>query len=161
MITYEQFLPDFTLGEGGQPDTKTGEYNNPVAVLNVTPTQGEKTRVYAFYNKLPDNIPISAAKAGYKWKMTAFEKSPLAHILSVKYDPFHGAFIAWYFGGFGLIGALMFVFFLSPRRVWAQLGKSEGGKVEVVLAGEANRNQMAFTDKFAKIANELKEQPRK
>ncbi len=156
-VEYTQFLPDFTFGPDGQPDTRSGDYNNPVAVLNVTPPQGERTRVFAFAQKLADNMPVGAAKAGYKWKLAEFEKSPLAHILSIKYDPFDAAFIAWYIGGFGLCGALMFVFFFSHKRVWAHVEKNEDGTLNVVMAGEANRNQMAFSDKFNKIADELRD----
>ena len=155
-VRFEQFLADFTIGPGGNPDTKSGDYNNPAAVLSVTPPQGERLRVIAFANKLPDNIPINAPKAGYKWRLAEFEKSPLAHILSIKYDPFSGAFVAWYFGGFGLIGALMFVFFFSHKRVWAQIAESEDGKLTLVVAGEANRNQFGFEDKFNKIASKLR-----
>ena len=155
-IEYANFQPDFAFGPDGQPDTKTGEYNNPVAVLNVTPPQGERTRVFAFAQKLPDSAPVGAAKAGYKWHLASFEKSPLAHVLSIKYDPYSAAFIAWYIGGFGLVGALMFVFFISHKRVWAQIKTNEDGSTEVVLAGEVNRNQMAFEDKFKKLVNELR-----
>ncbi|MBK8302474.1 MAG: cytochrome c biogenesis protein ResB [Chloracidobacterium sp.] len=105
---------------------------------------------------IADRIPMGNAKLGYKWRLAEFEKSPLAHILSIKYDPFEAAFIAWYIGGFGLIGALMFVFFLSHKRVWAHIEKHEDGTTEVVLAGEANRNQLAFGDKFKKISDDLK-----
>ena len=154
-IKFEQFLADFTMGPGGKPDTKSGDYNNPAVVLTVTPPGSDSLRVFAFSEKLPDNIPINAAKAGYKWRMTEFEKSPMAHILSIKYDPFHGAFIAWYFGGFGLIFALCFVFFFAHKRVWAAITPTADGKFEVVLAGEANRNQFGFEDKFKKIADRI------
>lgn len=155
-VEYAEFMPDFTFGADGRPDTRSGDYNNPAAVLNVTPPQGERTRVFAFAQKLADDMPVGAAKAGYKWRLAEFEKSPLAHILSIKYDPYNGAFIAWYFGGFGLCGALMFVFFFSHKRVWAHIEKDGEGKTEVVLAGDANRNALAFEDKFKKIADELR-----
>ncbi len=154
-VEYAEFMPDFSFGADGKPDTRSGDYNNPVAVLNVTPPGGERTRVFAFAQKLADNMPVGAAKAGYKWRLTEFEKSPLAHILSIKYDPFDGAFIAWYFGGFGLCGALAFVFFFSHRRIWAHVATNEDGETEVVLAGDANRNALAFDDKFNMIASEL------
>ncbi len=150
-------MPDFTFGQDGKPDTKSGEYNNPVAVLNVTPPNGTKTRVFAFAQKLPDNAPVGAPKLGYKWHLAEYEKSPLAHILSIKYDPFSAAFIAWYIGGFGLIGALCFVFFFSHRRVWAFVSKSTDGNYEVTLAGEANRNQFGFEDKFKTIARSIRD----
>jgi|CXWL01.1.fsa_nt_gi cytochrome c biogenesis protein len=155
-VEYDEFMPDFTFGSDGQPDTRSGDYNNPVAILNVTPPQGERIRVFAFAQKLADNIPVGAPKAGYKWRLVEFEKSPLAHVLSIKYDPFEAAFIAWYIGGFGLIGALGFVFFLSHKRVWAEISETEDGKTEVVLAGEANRNHAAFSDKFKRISDAIR-----
>ncbi len=155
-VDFTDFEPDFTFGSDGKPDTRSGDYNNPVAVLNVTPPAGEKIRVFAFAQKLPDNAPVGAPKAGYKWRLAEFEKSPMAHVLAIKYDPYNASIIAWYFGGFGLVGALMFVFFFSHRRVWAQITKTGNGEIEVVLAGEANRNQIAFEDKFKNIAESIK-----
>ncbi|MEO7659085.1 MAG: cytochrome c biogenesis protein ResB, partial [Pyrinomonadaceae bacterium] len=149
-------MPDFAFGGDGKPDTRSGDYNNPVAVLNVTPPQGERTRVFAFAQKLTDNIPVGAAKAGYKWRLAEFEKSPLAHVLSIKYDPYNGAFIAWYIGGFGLIGALMFVFFIAHKRIWARIETNKDGTTEIVVGGLANRNRLAFSDKFNKIVEQLK-----
>ena len=153
IVKYDSFQPDFTFGKDGKPDTKTGEYNNPVAVLNVTPPGGEQTRVFAFAAKLADNMPVGAPKAGYKWRLAEFEKSPFAHILSIKYDPFNGAFIAWYFGGFGLIFALCFVFFFSHRRLWVRIEKQPDGNYEVVIAGNTNRNPFGFEDQFKKMVD--------
>ena len=157
-VDYTDFVPDFTIGADGQPDTRSGDYNNPAAVLNVTPPDGERTRVFAFAQKLPDSAPIGAPKAGYKWRLASFEKSPLAHVLSIKYDPYNAAFIAWYIGGFGLVGALAFVFFTTHRRYWALIEKDENGHVKIVFAGESNRNHIAFTDRFIKMAAGLQAQ---
>lgn len=159
-VEYAQFMPDFTFGGDGQPDTKSGEYNNPVAILNVTPPQGERIRVFAFASGVAENIPVGAPKAGYKWRLVTFEKSPLAHILSIKYDPYEGAFIAWYIGGFGLIGALAFVFFYPHKRVWAHVEKRDDGTVEIVLGGDANRNEVAFAEKIERMAEAIRETPK-
>ena len=149
------FFADFTLSNG-EPATRSGEYNNPAAVLNVTPPDGTPVRVYAFANKLPDNAPVNAPKAGYRWKLAEFEKAPEAHVLSIKYDPYGAAFIAWYIGGFGLVGALAFVFFWSHRRIWAIIEPQESGAYQIVLGGNANRNHFGFEDKFNRIVSELK-----
>ena len=122
--------------QGGQPTTKSGDYNNPAVVLDVTPPSGEMIKIFAFANKLPDNAPINAPKAGYRWRLTNYERSPLAHILSIKYDPYNAAFIAWYIGGFGLIGALIFVFFFSHKRVWAMIEK----KADYVFGLKGNQS---------------------
>jgi cytochrome c biogenesis protein len=152
-VKFDQFLADFTFNAKGKPDTKSGDYNNPAAVLSVTSPGGEQTRVFAFAANISDKIPVGAPKAGYKWRLSSFEKAPLAHVLSIKYDPFNAAFIAWYFGGFGLIGALIFVFFISHKRAWALIERTSENTFEVTLAGEANRNQMGFEDKFKSIVS--------
>ena len=152
---YEAFFPDFTFNAEGQPDTKSAEYNNPAVVLNVTSPNGEKNKVFAFAANLSDKIPVGAPKAGYKWRLKEFEKSPLAHVLSIKYDPFNAAFVAWYIGGFGLIGALCFVFFLSHKRIWAMIDLQNENVFEVVFGGNTNRNEQGFEDKFKKVIGNL------
>ena len=153
-IEYEAFFPDFVLNQG-KPDTRSANYANPAVVLNVTAPGDEKKTAYAFGAKLPDNVPIGAAVAGYKWRLASFEKSPLAHVLSIKYDPFNAAFVAWYIGGFGLIGALCFVFFVSHKRIWALIEETNKNDYEVVLGGNTNRNEQGFEDKFKKIVGDL------
>ena len=153
-VDYEAFLPDFVLNQG-KPDTRSAEYNNPAAVLNITTPAEEKKKAYAFGAKLPPNVPIGAPVAGYKWRLKEFEKSPLAHVLSIKYDPFNAAFIAWYIGGFGLIGALCFVFFVSHKRVWAMIDTERN---EIVLGGDTNRSRLGLEDKFKKIVENLSNQ---
>lgn len=155
-IEYEDFQPDFVFGPDGKPDSKTGDYNNPVAVLGVTPPGQERTRVFAFAGSV-ENIPVGAPKFGYKWKLAGFEKSPFAHVLSIKYDPYSGAFIAWYFGGFGLMGALAFVFLIAHRRVWAVVERNAFGGYEIVIGGNTNRNHVAFEDKFNKLVDQIRD----
>lgn len=154
LVEWVEFLPDFFFN-GDKPDTRSGDYNNPVVVLNVTPPNAERVRVYAFAADLGDAAPVSAPKAGYQWHLKEYEKAPLAHELSIKYDPYSGAFIAWYFGGFGLIGALAFVFFISHKRVWAVVEPDENGKYSIVLGGNTNRNHVGFEENFTKIASDL------
>jgi cytochrome c biogenesis protein len=155
-VKFEDFQPDFMLDQNGNPATRSTEYNLPAAILSVVPPSGAKTRVYAFSNDFADKIPIGAPKLGYKWRLASFEKSPLAHVLSIKYDPYDASFIAWYIGGFGLVAALGFVFFISHRRVWARIEPSQDGKGhDIVVAGEANRNHMAFSDRFDRIISSL------
>lgn len=154
-INYEAFFADFAL-VNGKPDTRSGEYNNPAVKLNIETPNGDTKSAYAFAAKLPDNAPIGAPVAGYKLRLTDYEKSPLAHVLSIKYDPFHGSFVAWYLGGTGLILALAFVFFVSHQRVWATIEKKEiGENYEVALGGNANRNHLGFEDKFNKLVQSL------
>lgn len=156
VIKYEAFFADFAM-VNGQPDTRSGEYNNPAVKLTVTTPGGETKSAYAFAAVLPAGAPVGAPVAGYKFHLGDFEKVPLAHVLSIKYDPFSGAFIAWYLGGVGLIGALIFVFFISHQRIWALIERKEiSENFEIVLGGNANRNQLGFDDRFKKLVEALK-----
>src|SRR4029078_7713874 len=57
-VKFDQFLSHFTFTAQGIADTKSGDYNNPAAVLSVTPPNGEKTRVFAFAANISDKIPV-------------------------------------------------------------------------------------------------------
>ena len=154
-VSFEQFLPDFTLGPDGKADTRSTEYNNPAAVLTVKPANGPKSQVIAFTPDFANKAPVAGgAKLGYKWRLVDFEKAPLAHVLSIKYDPYAASFIAWYMGGFGLVAALGFVFFSSHRRIWARIEPAGSGH-DIVIAGESNRNHTGFNDRFDRVINSL------
>jgi cytochrome c biogenesis protein len=146
-LEYEKFSSDFVVG---QQQAVANDYKNPVIKMKIT-KDGETKSAYAFANKISDKIPIGAPVFGYKFRLSEFEKVPLSHVLSIKYDPFHGAFIAWYIGGFGLIAALIFVFFVSHRRIWAIIDDKE-----TIIGGNTNRNHQAFEDTFNRIKNTLK-----
>jgi cytochrome c biogenesis protein len=156
-ISFQQFLPDFMIGQDGKADTRSGEYNNPAAVLSVKPQNGPKAHVIAFTPDFANKAPVAgAAKVGYKWRLVDFEKSPLAHVLSIKFDPYGASFIAWYIGGFGLVAALGFVFFFSHKRVWARIEPTDVGGHDIVIAGETNRNQTGFNDRFDRVIDTLR-----
>ncbi|MBE7516390.1 MAG: cytochrome c biogenesis protein ResB [Chloracidobacterium sp.] len=155
-VTFSEFQPDFTFGSDGKPTTRSGDYNNPVAILTVKPDGQPAQSVFAFAQKLGDNVPVAAPKLGYKWHLANFEKVPSAHVLSIKYDPFDGAFIAWYIGGFGLIAALGFVFFISHQRLWVRIEPTGDGRYEILAAGHTNRNPFGFEDKFKQFVEDLR-----
>jgi cytochrome c biogenesis protein len=153
-VEYQAFFSDFVMKEG-KPDTRSGEYNNPAVILKITDPQGKTFNAYAFAKKIPDGAPIGAPVAGYKWHMAGYQKSPLAHVLSIKYDPYYGSIIAWYVGGFGVITMLILIYFFSHRRIWGVVEKDGKGLYKVTLGGNTNRNHFAFEDRFKKIVAEL------
>jgi len=73
--------------------------------------------------------------------------------LQVAKDP--GVNIVWLGCALMVIGLIM-AFFLSHQRVWVRLAQGTDGRVEVVLAGSASRNRLAFEKKFAKILTDVK-----
>jgi cytochrome c biogenesis protein len=151
-IDFVDFQPDFKIGAGGRPDSESGDYNNPAAILKVTTPQGEQKTVYAFAAELPDGAPVGAPFGGYKYKMVDFEKVPLRHVLAVQKDPGKWPF---YLGGSLLIAALCSVFFFSHQRVWAMIEEDDRGAYAVVLGGNTNRNKMGFEDRFKQLTNQI------
>lgn len=149
-IEYQNFFADFAF-VGGKPDTRSADYNNPAAQLKITSPNGETKNAYAFAADLPSGAPVGAPIFGYKYKLVDFEKSPMAHVLSIKYDPFYGSTIAWYWGGGLLILALFGVFFFAHQRIWAVVEQNG----QVTIGGHANRNEFGFTDRFKNIVATL------
>lgn len=155
-VKHQAFFPDFFINSQGIPDTRSDQYNNAAVLLEVTaPGTAEPRNAYAFANKLPDGIPIGAPVAGYKWRLISYEKSPLAHVLSIKYDPWYGHIIAWYIGGFGVMIMLTLIYFFSHRRIWGVVEKTGEGKFKIHLGGNTNRNHFKFEDQFKNITTEL------
>lgn len=74
---------------------------------------------------------------------------PLAHTLSVQYDP--GAKVVYV--GFTLLClTLIFVFFFSHQRLWIVV---EDGSVH--MGGDSNRNRLGFEDRARKVAALIRE----
>jgi cytochrome c biogenesis protein len=152
-IDFEDFQPDFTLGQGGKPDSRSGEYNNPAAILKITTPSGEQKRAYAFQMELPDGAPVGAPVFGYKYKLVDFEKVPLQHVLALQKDPGR---IPFYAGSVMLIATLCSVFFFSHQRVWAVIEEGgASGVCEVALGGNTNRNKLGFEDRFKKLTRAI------
>jgi cytochrome c biogenesis protein len=51
---------------------------------------------------------------------------------------------------------ILIAFFMSHQRLWVRLSPSADGRVEIVLAGSASKNRLAFEKKFEKIQGDLK-----
>jgi len=73
--------------------------------------------------------------------------------LQVAKDP--GVNVVWLGCTLMVVGIIM-AFFLSHQRVWIRLSPSQDGRVEVVLAGSASRNRLAFDRKFERIQSGVK-----
>lgn len=151
-VEYTDFFPDFVL-QGGRPATKSGDYNNPAAILRITQPNAEPKRAYAFFSAEAAAAPmLKQAVGGYTYKLIDFEKSPSAHMLAVQNDI--GSTVVYI--GFALLAlTLSAVFFFSHERVWAQVEEREGGEVEVVLGGNTNRNRLGFEDRFKRLRDSL------
>jgi len=73
--------------------------------------------------------------------------------LQVAKDP--GVNVVWVGCALMVLG-IFIAFFTSHQRLWIRLTPSGDGRVEVVLAGSASRNRLAFERKFEKIQADMK-----
>ena len=71
--------------------------------------------------------------------------------LSVTKDP--GVWVVWIGCGLMILG-LIVSFFFSHQRVWVRISKSPGG--EVIVAGSANKNRVAFENNFSELARGIR-----
>lgn len=150
-VRFAEFRGNFRVGPE-DPNEDTSNYPNPAAVLQIVPPGGTLQTAYAFGPQMA-NIPIASKPVGgYTYRLMDFEKVSDRHILSVQRDP--GSNVV-YVGFFLLFLTLLAVFFFSHQRVWLVI-EEKGGETTVFAAGNTNRNQNAFDDKFRRFADELR-----
>jgi cytochrome c biogenesis protein len=153
-VSYEDFYPDFTA-ESGQPDTASGDYNNPAVKVRVTPADGKSevaiaqtAQARSLSSGKSDALAAAtdelAVVAGHRVTLKSFEKVSQAHTLTVQYDPGR---VPVYLG-FGLLTlSLCVVFFYSHQRVWAVV-EPDGKHTKIYFGGNTNRNRPAFEARF-------------
>ena len=152
IVKFAEFRGNFSIGRENLNED-TSNYPNPGAILQITPPNGVPTTAYAFGAQMA-NIPVAKNPvAGYTYQLIDFEKVSEQHILSVQRDP--GANVV-YVGFVLLFLTLVAVFFFSHQRVWAVLEETSENNFKVVLAGNTNRNQNAFDEKFKRFVKDLR-----
>jgi len=134
------YFPDFSIGDDGQPGTRSADPNNPAVQFKVT---GYDKPIWFLMN-YPDmhvdpNAPYTFSVAGMTTRNTTG--------LRVKKDV--GQPILWA----GLVVITLgcgITFYFAHRRIWAMV---EGGRV--LIAGQTNRDRMSFVREFKKLGEKL------
>ena len=153
-IRFVEFRGNFSIGKE-DPNEDTSAYPNPGAILQVINPGIPPQKAYAFGPQMA-NLPVAKTPvAGYTYQLIDFEKVPDRHILAIQRDP--GANVV-YVGFIMLFITLVAVFFFSHQRVWAAIEKTADGNFDVTLAGNVNRNQNAFNEKFKRFVESLQKQ---
>lgn len=154
-VRYAGFYADFDIDDSG-PVTKSRDYNNPAAQLEITGTDGKRNTAFAFNPELAEEYISKAGEKlgkegenpllvnGYKIILRDFEKASTTHTLTIQYDPGRTPV---YIGFTLLVLALCFVFFLSHQRVWAVI-EPDGVGSKIYFGGNTNRNRPAFEGRF-------------
>ena len=160
-VSYIGFYPDFDVS-GNDFVTRTGEYNRPVAELDILGAEGKHRTVLALGSQAAADFLEAADRRsaaggvnqllynGNKVLLKSFEKVSGAHTLTIQYDPGRTPV---YIGFVLLLLSLCSVFFFSHQRVWAVLESDpsgDGGRL--FIGGNVNRNRQAFEETFQRMA---------
>ena len=139
--------------------------NATIRVLKVTPqvhTFGEGVQVAVFRpNQQPKGLWLFRGPAGRDQQKgedftMSFEGLSTREYtgLQVTKDP--GVWIVWLGSGLLILG-LIVSFFFSHQRVWVRVPKREGKTPrEIILAGTASKNRLAFEKTFRQWADQLR-----
>jgi cytochrome c biogenesis protein len=148
VVKFAGFFSDFVL-DGARGGSKSPEYNNPAAAVQIVNAAGAAASGFAFPPEASGAGPsVGRALAGYRVELIEFEKVGAGHVLSVQKDPGAGVVYA---GFFLLTATLAAVFVFSHQRVWALVEPGEGGRFRIVLGGNTNRNRLGFEDRFRRL----------
>ncbi len=143
-IQVKSFIPDFTI-VNGHVKQRSAEMINPA--VYVVANQGQKQ---LFSGWVFPNYPDYTLKTdGYDFQFIDYWGSQYTG-LQVTYDP--GVEVVWIGCSLMIIG-LMIAFFHSHQRIWIRVNGNE-----IVLAGSAHKNRMAFEKKFNQLCELLKQQ---
>jgi cytochrome c biogenesis protein len=136
-IQVQSFIPDFTI-VNNQVIQRSSEMVNPAVYIEAKNKEkllfnGWIFPKYPDYSTKTEDYQVDF-KDYWGWQYTG---------LQVAYDP--GVEVVW-IGCTLLVVGLMISFFHSHQRIWARVR----GK-EIVLAGSAHKNRMAFEKKFNRL----------
>lgn len=147
LVTVNRFFSDFILDENGNPLNQSPALRNPAVELLVSEDRKSPRRLWVFQN-FPD-FPGSS-DGTYRFFFEGFQGKEFTG-LQVTKDP--GVNVVWAGCGLLMMG-ILFMFLFSHRRVWVRL-RNMGDKLEIVIAGTANKNRLAFEKEFGKLKQEI------
>lgn len=120
----------------------------PAILLSLKGKEGKESKFWIF-----KNFPEFDKRRGGTYYMSFTGIDTIYYTgLQVARDP--GVNVVWLGCALMVIG-LLTAFFGSHRRVWLRITPLGEGKTELVLAGSANKNRLAFEKVFAKIKEKV------
>ncbi len=151
IIRFVDFRANFSLTKETLNENST-TYQNPAAVLKVASLNNSPYTFYALGKDSKEIPPTNLSKIGYRFQLIDFEKVADQHILFVQRNP--GANVL-YLGFILLFLSILAVFFFSHQRIWAVINEQSENDLTITIAGNTNRNQIAFSDKFKRFLAKL------
>jgi cytochrome c biogenesis protein len=150
-ISVERFIPDFVLGEGNKPETRSLQPGNPAALIKGFRGGKEIFSGWIFAD-FPDFAQMhGAAEIDLIFEFKSFDAGQFPVIEAAK-DP--GAVLIWLGCALVMLG-LGLAFYWPTWEIKASLAVSQG-KTEVILGGIAAKGREAFGAEFERIGTSLK-----
>jgi len=147
-VQVTRFLPDFALDERFLAFSRSDEFNNPAALIEVR--RGDRPLLHTWVFAKPLPFHGMGEKGNLHVGLIDFEAIQFTG-LQVNYDP--GVPLVW--AGFALmILGLMASLLVTERRIWIQMTGEEGGW-NLQLWGFSRRGKGAFEQEFMRICTEL------
>lgn len=154
LISVARFIPDFVLGEGNEPQTRSLQPNNPAAFVEGF-RGGEKIFSGWIFANFPDMDRIHAAKeTDLSFELKSFEAGQYS-VLEAAKDP--GANLIWIGCVLTMLG-LALAFYWPHWEIKAVLEESQG-KTEAIVGGIAAKNRDSFQAEFEKIMASARRTP--
>jgi len=145
-VKVNRFFPDLVLDEQGVVINRSSKPNNPALELLIY--QGEKlqTRTWVFQN-FPD---FHGNKGEYQFLIQNIKGRAYTG-LQVTKDP--GVVMVW-IGCIFMVLGIFVTFFFFHQQVWIRI-RTRGDKLELVMAGTAYKNRIAFEKVFEKLKADI------
>jgi len=145
-IAVARFIPDFVLGEGNEPQTRSLQPNNPAAYVEGYRGEEKIFSGWIFAN-FPDMDRIHATKeTDLSFELKNFEAGQYS-VLEAAKDP--GVNLIWIGCVLTMLG-LGLAFYWPHWEIKAVLEESQG-KTEVIAGGIAAKSRDSFQSEFEKI----------
>jgi cytochrome c biogenesis protein len=143
-VSVIKYLPDFVLGEGNQPESRSDQPNNPA--VQIEGFQGPE-RIFSgwLFAKYPDFAQMHAAGK------TGGAAKPFS-VLEAAKDP--GVPLIW-LGCLLVMAGLGLAFYWPTWEIKAVLEETKG-QTEITLGGLAAKSREAFAVEFAAVAADLR-----
>lgn len=143
-----RFFPDFALDEHFSAFSRSEEFNNPAAEIEIRKGGRSLFRTWVFARFGEFHGPRGGENL--RFRLSDYKASEYTG-LQVSYDPG----IGWVWAGFALmVLGLGISLFMAERRIWVQISEGEG-KWKLQLAGQSRRAKEVFDREFGTICREL------
>jgi len=149
-LSVTKFFPDFVLGAGNEPQTRSNEPNNPAALIEGY--RGEKFFSGWVFANYPDfSQTHGTADSGLTFELKRFDAEPVS-VIELVYDP--GAILIWI--GCALVMAGLGLAFYWPTWEIRAILEETQGQADLVAAGSATKSRDRFAAEFARLGAALR-----